>query len=108
MINPETGNRIKMVTTDAETGKELERRDLVKGYEFRKDQYLLLSEGDLDTIKVDTLGDDSREVRRDRSDRPSLTCQRDRQPAPPRFGVGAYQPQPSTHSKGAGSPTRSP
>jgi DNA end-binding protein Ku len=54
MINPETGNRIKMVTTDAETGKELERRDLVKGYEFRKNQYLLLSDDDLDSVKVES------------------------------------------------------
>jgi DNA end-binding protein Ku len=42
LINPETGNRIKMVTTDGETGKELKRCDLVKGYEFRKTQYVLL------------------------------------------------------------------
>jgi DNA end-binding protein Ku len=54
MINPETGNRIKMVTTDAETGKELERRDLVKGYEFRKDQYLLLTDEDFDSVKVES------------------------------------------------------
>ncbi len=54
LINPETGNRIKMVTQDAETGKELERRDLVKGYEFRKDQYLLLSDDDLDSVKVES------------------------------------------------------
>jgi DNA end-binding protein Ku len=31
MINPDTGNRIKMVTQDAVTGKELQRRGLVKG-----------------------------------------------------------------------------
>jgi DNA end-binding protein Ku len=43
-----------MVTQDAETGKELQRRDLVKGYEFRKDQYLLLSDDDLDSVKVET------------------------------------------------------
>ena len=54
MINPETGNRIRMVTTDAETGKELERRDLVKGYEFRKNQYLLLTDEDLDSVKVES------------------------------------------------------
>ena len=54
MINPKTGNRIKMVTTDAETGKELERRDLVKGYEFRKNEYLLLSDDDLDSVKVES------------------------------------------------------
>src|ERR1700722_18996024 len=54
MINPETGNRITMVTTDAETGKELERRNLVKGYEFRKNQYLLLTDEDLDSVKVES------------------------------------------------------
>ena len=54
MINPETGNRIRMVTTDAETGKELERRNLVKGYEFRKNQYLLLTDKDLDSVKVES------------------------------------------------------
>ena len=30
LINPDTGNRIKMVTQDSETGNELQRRDLVK------------------------------------------------------------------------------
>jgi DNA end-binding protein Ku len=54
MINPETGNRIRMVTQDAETGKELERRDLVKGYEFRKNQYLLLTDEDFDSVKVES------------------------------------------------------
>lgn len=54
MINPDTGNRIRMVTQDAETGKELERRDLVKGYEFRKDHYLLLSDDDFDSVKVES------------------------------------------------------
>lgn len=36
MINPDTGNRIKMVTKDSETGAELQRSSLVKGYEFSK------------------------------------------------------------------------
>ena len=54
MINPETGNRIRMVTQDAETGKELQRRDLVKGYEFRKDQYLLLTDDDFESVRVES------------------------------------------------------
>ena len=37
LINPETGSRIRMITQDGETGQEvLERRSLVKGYEFHK------------------------------------------------------------------------
>jgi DNA end-binding protein Ku len=54
LINPETGNRIRMVTQDAVTGKDVSRRDLVKGYEFKKDTYLLLSDADLDSVKVDS------------------------------------------------------
>jgi DNA end-binding protein Ku len=54
LINPETGNRIRMITQDAETGKELERRDLVKGYEFRKNQYVLLNDEDFDGVKVES------------------------------------------------------
>ncbi len=54
MINPETGNRIRMITADAETGKELARRDLVKGYEFAKNRYLLLTDADFDSVKVES------------------------------------------------------
>jgi len=54
LINPKTGNRIRMVTVDGETGQELERRDLVKGYEFKKDHYVLLTDEDLDSVKVES------------------------------------------------------
>jgi DNA end-binding protein Ku len=54
LINPETGNRIRMVTQDSETGKELERRNLVKGYEYRKNQYLQLTDEDFETVKVES------------------------------------------------------
>ena len=54
LINPETGNRIKMLTVDGETDKPLERRNLVKGYEFRKNTYLLLSNEDLESVKVES------------------------------------------------------
>jgi DNA end-binding protein Ku len=54
LINPDTGNRIRMVTQDAETGKDLDRRYLVKGYEFRKEHYLLLTDDDFNSVKVDS------------------------------------------------------
>ena len=53
-INPKTGNRIRMVTQDAETDEEVQRRDLVKGYEFQKDRYLLLTDADFDSVKVES------------------------------------------------------
>jgi DNA end-binding protein Ku len=54
LINPDTGNRIRMITQDAVTGTELSRRDLVKGYEFKKDTYLLLTDADLDSVRVES------------------------------------------------------
>ena len=54
LINPETGNRIRMLTVDGETEKEVERRNLGKGYEFRKNTYLLLSSEDLGSVKVES------------------------------------------------------
>jgi DNA end-binding protein Ku len=54
LINPDTGNRIRMVTQDAETEEELQRRDLVKGYEFRKNQYVLLNDEDFERVKVES------------------------------------------------------
>jgi DNA end-binding protein Ku len=52
LINPDTGNRIRMITQDAETDQPLERRNLVKGYEFKKNTYVLLSDEDFQSVKV--------------------------------------------------------
>jgi DNA end-binding protein Ku len=53
-INPDTGNRVKMVTQDAETGDELQRADLKRGFEFEKGRYLVLEENDFDTARVES------------------------------------------------------
>lgn len=55
-INPETGNRVKMITQDAETGQELSRRDLVKGYEFKKEHYLIMTDEDFESARVESSG----------------------------------------------------
>jgi DNA end-binding protein Ku len=54
LINPETSNRIRMVTQDAETEKEVERRNLVKGYEFRKGEHVLLEDADFESVRVES------------------------------------------------------
>ena len=54
MINPETGNRIRMISKDAETGVEIKRSETVKGYEFSKHRYLLLDDADFDSVKVES------------------------------------------------------
>ncbi len=54
LINPKTGHRIRMIIQDAETGDELSRRDLVKGYEFKKDTYLIVTDEDFESARVES------------------------------------------------------
>src|ERR1700748_1000513 len=53
LINPETGNRIKMVTTDPDTGP-VERSSLVKGYAVEKNNYVLFTDEDFQSVKLET------------------------------------------------------
>ena len=53
LINPKTNNRIRMVTTDPETGP-VERSELVKGFEVSKDEYVLFDNADFDKVKLDS------------------------------------------------------
>jgi DNA end-binding protein Ku len=54
MLNPETGNRVRLKTVDAESEDELQRSDLIRGYEFQKDKYVPLTNEELDDIKVES------------------------------------------------------
>ncbi len=54
LINPATGNRIRMITQDAETGDTLSRSDLVKGYEFKKDHYLIVDDEDFESARIES------------------------------------------------------
>jgi len=54
LINPQTGHRVRMVTQDAETGDELSRQALVKGYEFKKNTYLILDDEDFERARIDS------------------------------------------------------
>ena len=53
LINPKTNNRIKMITTDPETGP-VERKDLVKGYEVSKGEYILLTDEEIKAVKLES------------------------------------------------------
>jgi DNA end-binding protein Ku len=54
LINPETGNRIKMAPQDAETGEPVDRKTLVKGYEHEKGHYILFDNAELDKLKIES------------------------------------------------------
>jgi DNA end-binding protein Ku len=53
LINPKTNNRIRMITTDPETGP-VERSDLVKGYEFEKGRYVLLEPEEIAAVRLES------------------------------------------------------
>nr|WP_321984692.1 Ku protein [uncultured Lichenicoccus sp.] len=55
-INPDTNNRVRTVTLDAETDQELSRRDLKRGYEFEKDRYVVLDDEDFESAKIESSG----------------------------------------------------
>ena len=53
LINPTTNNRIKMITTDPDTGP-IERSELVKGYEISKGEYILLTDDEIKSVKLES------------------------------------------------------
>jgi DNA end-binding protein Ku len=53
LINPKTNNRIRMITTDPDTGP-IERSELARGYEVDKGQYILLTEEEIHSVKLES------------------------------------------------------
>ncbi|HEX4199217.1 MAG TPA: Ku protein [Caulobacteraceae bacterium] len=53
LINPKTNNRIRMITTDPDTGP-VERADLVKGYEVSKGEYILVTQDEIDSVRLES------------------------------------------------------
>ena len=53
LINPKTNNRIKMITTDPDTGP-VDRSTLVKGYEVEKGRYVLLTDEEIKSVRLES------------------------------------------------------
>ena len=53
MLHKDTKNRVNMKYHDPELG-EVERADLVKGYQFEKDRYVVISPEELDAIEIES------------------------------------------------------
>lgn len=54
LINPKTKSRIIQVVKDPTTGKELDRKSLVKGFEVSKDQYVLIDPEELKALRIES------------------------------------------------------
>src|SRR6185437_5180243 len=53
-LAPKTHHRIQMRPTDPETGREIARSELVRGYEFEKGRYVVVSDAELDALEIDS------------------------------------------------------
>src|SRR5690348_14303173 len=53
-LNSKTGNRVRQHLVDAETGEDVNREDIVKGYEYSKGRYVEVGEAELDKVKLET------------------------------------------------------
>ena len=53
MLHKDTHNRVHMKPHDPELG-QVERGDLVKGYEFEKDKYVIIDDEDLESIQIES------------------------------------------------------
>lgn len=53
LINPKTNNHIRMITTDPDTGP-VDRSSLVKGYEVSKGEYILLTDEEIRSVKLES------------------------------------------------------
>jgi DNA end-binding protein Ku len=53
-LNKQTGHRIKYVKVDADTGEEVSNEDVVKGYQFDKDQFIEVTKEELDELALES------------------------------------------------------
>jgi DNA end-binding protein Ku len=53
-LNEDTGNRIKYLKVDAETGKPVESDKIIKGYEVGKGQYIEVEPQELEAIAIES------------------------------------------------------
>jgi DNA end-binding protein Ku len=53
LINPATNNRINMITTDPDSGP-VERSELMKGYEVSKGEYVILTDEEIKSVRLES------------------------------------------------------
>jgi DNA end-binding protein Ku len=53
-LNRKTGNKVKRIYVDPDTGEEVQGEDQVKGYAVAKNAYVLVEDDELDAVKVES------------------------------------------------------
>src|SRR5262245_37121444 len=54
VINRKTGNTVRRIYVDSETGKPVDEEDQVKGYEVGSDEYLLVEEDEIEAVQIES------------------------------------------------------
>lgn len=54
ILNRKTGNTVKRIYVDAETGKPLEEGDEIKGYEVDPDEFVHIEEDEIEAVQIET------------------------------------------------------
>ncbi len=54
VLNRSTGNRVKRIYVDADTGKPVEKEDELKGYEVDSGDYVHIEEDEIDAVRVES------------------------------------------------------
>lgn len=53
-INRETGNRLKQLLVDSESGEPVDKEDIARGYEVAKGEYVLVEDDELEKIRIES------------------------------------------------------
>jgi DNA end-binding protein Ku len=53
MLHKKTHNRIRMIPTDPDLGP-IERADIVKGYEYEKGEYVVITQDEIDSVRLES------------------------------------------------------
>ncbi|MGN6305111.1 MAG: Ku protein, partial [Mesorhizobium sp.] len=54
VLNRRTGNRVKRIYVDAETGKPVEDEDEIKGYEVENGDYVHIEDDEIEAVQVES------------------------------------------------------
>jgi DNA end-binding protein Ku len=53
-LNGKTGNRVRQKLVDEQTGEEVERAEIVKGYQIEKGQYVIIDDDEIKALEIES------------------------------------------------------
>lgn len=53
-INKKTGNRLKQLMVDSDSGEPVDKDDIARGYQYAKGQYIIVEDDEMEKIKIES------------------------------------------------------